>query len=107
MDDQVLTLKLGNFGVILTRKMLFYAVLVITACLAIYVFILVESGHTHDARPISAITWAAFSRDCGHAQWIKAQRATENKFLSEYVNMGVRWEGYVVRVMMAEDEGTA
>jgi hypothetical protein len=107
MDDQVLTLKLGNFGVILTRKMLFYAVLVITACLAIYLFVLVESGHTHDARPISAITWAAFSRDCGHAQWIKAQRATENKFLSEYVNMGVRWEGYVVRVMMAEDEGTA
>lgn len=48
MNDQVLTLKVGTFGVIFTRKMLFYAVLVITAALAIYVFLLVETAHNHD-----------------------------------------------------------
>lgn len=48
MDDQVLTLKFGNFGIILTRKMLLYAVMVITAFLAIYAFVWVESKHNHD-----------------------------------------------------------
>ena len=48
MDDQVLTLKLGNFGVILTRKILLYIVFVVTVALAIYVFVLVESKHDHD-----------------------------------------------------------
>jgi len=47
MQDEVLTFKVGTFGVILTRKMLFYAVMVVTAMLAIYVFVLVESEHVH------------------------------------------------------------
>jgi len=45
MDDQVLTFSVGTFGVIFTRKMLLYAACVITACLAIYVFVLVDATH--------------------------------------------------------------
>ena len=43
MDDKVMTFSVGTFGVILTRKMMLYAALVLTSVLAIYAFVLVES----------------------------------------------------------------
>jgi len=39
---------LGKFGIIFTRKQLFYMVMVLTAMMAIYLFILVEEGHNHE-----------------------------------------------------------
>jgi len=51
-----LTLKVGTFGVILTRKMLFYAVLVVTAALAIYAFLLVETTYNHDMSKFDSLT---------------------------------------------------
>lgn len=45
---QLLSIQIGKFGVIFTRKQLLYSVIVMTACLAIYVFILVEEGHNHE-----------------------------------------------------------
>jgi hypothetical protein len=48
MDDQVLTFSLGTFGCILTRKMMAYAALVVTAALAIYVFVWVETNINHE-----------------------------------------------------------
>ena len=49
MDDKLLAIQIGSFGVILTRKLLLYMVLVLTAMLSIYVFILVEEHHIHEA----------------------------------------------------------
>lgn len=48
MDDKVLTFSLGTFGVIVTRKMMLYAALVITSALAIYAFVLVEASSNHE-----------------------------------------------------------
>ena len=44
----LLSLSIGKFGVIFTRRQLMYSVIVLTAMLAIYVFILVEEGHNHE-----------------------------------------------------------
>ena len=49
MDDKIVTFSVGNVGVILTRKMLLYAALVLTSILAIYAFVWVESHHDHSA----------------------------------------------------------
>ena len=43
MEDQVMTFSVGKIGVILTRKMILYAIMVVTAMLAIYAFVWVES----------------------------------------------------------------
>jgi len=102
-----LTLKVGTFGVILTRKMLFYAVLVVTAALAIYAFLLVETTYNHDMTPISGLTWAAFSSEVGHAAWLKNKRQTELTFLNKFVTKGIHWDGYIVRVILADDDGSA
>ena len=48
MDDKLMALQVGSFGVILTRKLLLYMVLILSAVLSIYVFILVEEKHMHD-----------------------------------------------------------
>ena len=48
MDDKLMAFQIGSFGVILTRKLLLYAALVLTAMLSIYVFVLVEEAHIHD-----------------------------------------------------------
>lgn len=49
MDDKIVTFSIGKVGVILTRKILLYAALVLTAALAIYAFVWVESRHDHVA----------------------------------------------------------
>lgn len=45
---QLLSIQIGKFGVIFTRRQLMYTVIVISAMLAIYLFILVEEGHNHE-----------------------------------------------------------
>jgi len=57
MEDKLLSLQIGSFGIILTRRFLLYIVLVITAILAIYIFVLVEESHIHEMAAISGITW--------------------------------------------------
>jgi len=81
--------------------------MVTTAFLAIYAFVWVESKTNRDIAPITGITWAAYQQDCGHAQWLKNRRITENTFINKYVQKGVQWDGYVVRVLLAEDDGSA
>lgn len=65
MEDKVLTFSFGKFGVILTRRMLMYLVMVMTAVLAIYAFVLVEEGHNHQIVPISEYSWNDYIGDCG------------------------------------------
>ena len=78
MDDKLMALQVGSFGIILTRKLLLYMVLVLTAILSIYVFILVEEKHMHDGGkshlsllkfhcivPITPITWKSYKKEVG------------------------------------------
>jgi hypothetical protein len=56
---------------------------------------------------MSGIAWAGFSKEVGHSAWLKSKRDTERIFLNKFVNQGVHWDGYVVRVVLAEDDGSA
>lgn len=48
LEDKVIAKKVGNFGIILTRRYLLYIILVIAAFMGIYTFILVEEkNHGH------------------------------------------------------------
>jgi len=47
MEDKLVSWQIGKFGIILTRKTLLYMVIVLTGCLAIYVFVLVEERRDH------------------------------------------------------------
>jgi hypothetical protein len=38
---------------------------------------------------------------------MKNPRSTERLFQHKYHNIGVRWNGYVTRVVLAEDDGSA
>ena len=111
---QLLSLSVGKFGVIFTRRQLFYSVIVLTAVLAIYVFILVEEGHNHEIGkllysitllvPISAISWAAYRSDCGFDAFQRNPRQAVQKFERNYYGKGVSWDGYVIRVNVNEDD---
>lgn len=46
--QQLLSIQVGKFGVIFTRRQLFYSVIVLSTVLAIYLFILVEEGVNHE-----------------------------------------------------------
>lgn len=76
MEDKVVSIELGKFGIILTRRLLLYLVMVVTSILIIYVFVIVEEGHNHtigECRnlplifvvPITGIFWSSFQSDCG------------------------------------------
>ena len=44
LEDKVIAKKIGNFGIILTRKYLLYIAMVVALCMSIYTFILVEEN---------------------------------------------------------------
>ena len=48
MEDKLVTLQIGKLGVILTRRLLLYTALIVTAMLAIYTFVWIESSHNHE-----------------------------------------------------------
>jgi len=49
LEDKLFTYEFGKCGIILTRRTILYAVMVLTGFLTIYVFILVEEGHNFEA----------------------------------------------------------
>ena len=50
LEDKLFAWQFGSFGIILTRRTILYAVMILTAMLSIYVFILVEEAHIHDRK---------------------------------------------------------
>lgn len=65
LEDKLFTWQFGTFGIILTRRTILYTVMIITAALAIYVFILVEETALLKFHN-SGITWAGYLRSCGY-----------------------------------------
>jgi hypothetical protein len=44
LEDKVIAKKIGNFGIILTRRYLLYMALIVAAALSIYTFIIYEEN---------------------------------------------------------------
>jgi len=96
LEDKVITAKLGNFGIILTRRYLLYIIFVIAAILSIYTFILIENDLDH--HHISSKTWDDYRQDCGYQVFVKDPRKAFRNFEMKYYGEKVSWEGYVIRV---------
>jgi len=102
LDDKLFMWNIGNFGIILTRRTILYAVMIIFGALTIYVFILVEeSQHAHMV--ISGITWEKYLQTCGYDAFKKNPMQAKRNFNSRFFRKGVQWDGYVVRVNFNED----
>ena len=104
LEDKLLTFQAGKFGIILTRRYLLYIVLTLTCGMAIYVFILTESGHNHEARPITDLTWSDYRRDCGYTSFVNNPHKAITKFDRVYQNQGISWDGYIIRVSLNEED---
>ena len=115
MEDKLVSLEVGKFGVVLTRRLLLYMALVITAMLAIYVFVWVEEGYDHAVGksrfsnqclivPINSILWSSFRKDCGLKSYMLDPKGSLLKFDQKYAGKGVSWRGWVVRVGLNEDD---
>jgi hypothetical protein len=104
LEDKLLTFQVGKVGVILTRRYLLYIVMTITCGLAIYLFLLTETGHNHEVRPISGLTWDGYRNDCGFDSFVNSPMKAIGKFDRVYQNQGVSWDGYVIRVSLSEED---
>ena len=104
MEDKLVSLQLGKFGIILTRKQLMYFALVLSMMIGIYMFVLVEERHNHEAVPISDHTWPEYRQKCGFDAYAKNPREAMMNFDRYYFNKGVSWRGYVVRVNLNDED---
>jgi hypothetical protein len=52
----------------------------LTCGMAIYLFLLSESGHNHEIRPISGLQWNDFRQDCGINTFLKEPQRAIAKF---------------------------
>ena len=95
---------MGKFGIILTRRYLLYIVFTLTCGMAIYLFILTETGHNHEVRPISGLTWSEFRRDCGYNSFVNDPHRAITKFDRIYQNQGISWDGYIIRISLNEED---
>lgn len=103
LEDQVIAKNVGNFGIILTRRYLLYIVMVLSAFMSIYMFIMVE-GKVHDHRKISDLTWNQFRTDCGYEAFTKSPRKAYRTFEMNHYGKAVSWDGYVIRVNLNDDD---
>ena len=103
LEDKVIAKKIGNFGIILTRKYLLYIVMVLIAFMSIYMFILVEQ-EVHGHRVISNLTWDEYRKDCGYPAYTANPRLAFRTFEAYHFGKSVSWEGHVVRVNLNEDD---
>lgn len=103
LEDKVIAKKVGNFGIILTRRYLLYIAMVVAALLSIYTFVLVDSrAHLH--RRISDVTWPAYREECGFQAFTDNPRRAFRAFEMKYFGKNVAWDGYVVRVNLNDDD---
>ena len=95
---------MGKFGIILTRRYLLYIVMTLTVGMAIWVFLLTETGHNHEIRPITNIGWSDYRNDCGYVAFVKNPHQAVAKFDRYYQNQGISWDGYVIRISLNEED---
>ena len=94
-----MTFNLGTFGVLITRRTLIKAVMLIVCIgLATLAWDMVVEGPTwylegRDADP--TITWEKFLNECGHQTSINT---LNREFEAKFKNRVVEWEGRVLRV---------
>ena len=79
-----------------------YFVMILTLCLTLYVFILVEDANIHNIT-ISNITWDKYLSVCGYEAFKHDPREAKRAFNTKFFRKGVSWDGYVVRINFNED----
>jgi hypothetical protein len=52
----------------------------LTVGMAIWVFLLTETGHNHEARPITGLKWTDYRRDCGYGAFVNNPHQAVAKF---------------------------
>ena len=72
--------------------------------MCIYMFLVTESMHNHEIRPISGLSWSDFRNDVGYNVYVKNPTKTLIKFDRKYYGKGVSWEGYVIRVNLNDED---
>ena len=102
LEDKLFTYEFGSVGIILTRRTILYAVMLLTGCLTIYVFILVEDAN-HGHFISSGISWEKYLATCGYEAFQKDPKMAKRNFNTKFFRRGVTWDGYVVRVNYNED----
>ena len=104
MEDKLISFNIGNFGIILTRKYLVYMTLSVFAIILLYLAISASGGaHDHDSRPITDISWQDFISECGQEAFQKDPRRSQRSFESKFLEKGIYWDGFVVRVNYLDD----
>lgn len=76
--------------------------MILTLCLTLYVFILVEDANMHNIT-ISDLTWSKYLGVCGYEAFKDDPGVAKRAFNGRYFRKGVSWDGYVVRVNFNED----
>lgn len=76
--------------------------MILTLCLTLYVFILVEDANIHNIT-ISNITWDKYLSVCGYEAFKHDPREAKRSFNQKFFRKGVSWDGYVVRINFNED----
>ena len=96
LSDQIMTIKLGDFALIFSRKYFLYALLsVFLICLYF------TSYRTHDLY-ISQITWVDYLSDCSAEKIIRSKEDVQRVFSHKYYERVVGWEGYLMRADVNE-----
>jgi len=99
MQDKMISFNIGEFGLVLTRKIIFGFFLTVLLCITIYVK-LDFTGHHHHG-PIIPIkeSWEQVLNECGRTaieeHKVERMRQCESKYLEKTV---INWRGYVIRV---------
>lgn len=106
LEDKVLSFKIGNFAIAVSRKYLLYISLSVFC--AIVLFLLMTSGVGFpEERPITSITWRTFKEECGFDAFRKEPRKTIHNFDRTFSGKGISWEGYIVQVNSLSEESLA
>jgi len=99
MQDKMISFNIGEFGLVLTRKIIFGFFLTVLLCITVYVK-LDFTGHHHHG-PIIPIkeSWEQVLNECGRSaieeHKVERMRQCESKYLEKTV---INWRGYVIRV---------
>ena len=76
----------------------------LTVGMAIWVFLLTETAHNHEARPITKLTWTDYRRDCGYQAFVNNPHQAVARFDRIYQNQGISWDGYIIRISLNEED---
>lgn len=96
LSDQILTFKIGDFAVILSRKYLITAfAIVLCTCWLLFPI-------SQNSLEISPITWPEYLNDCSAEKIIRDKENVQLIFAQLYYGKVVNWDGYLMKASINE-----